>query len=461
MEELLKPSSRRFRHPFAHCAHCGPRLSLSRRQPCACATAGATGPFSRCASCQKDYDDPASRHYRVETVSCRECGPKASLVRFDGRRMGFEQHSRLDDVDAACSLIQRGEVIAITGLGGYQLACDATNAAAVARLRRAKQNGNRPLPLMARDLHVIAAYCAISLDEELQLTSPQGPIVVLRAMGEERLPAEVAPGLSTVGFMLPTTALHFLLLQRMRRPVVMTSGNLSGEPQIIDDEEASQKLGIAITYALVHNLPLAARLEDSVVRVMAGRPRMLRRGRGFTPWPVKLPAGFERASKLLAMGDDSKSAFCLVKNGEAIPSAYYGDLDEGDAREDYPKEICRFRKVCDHEMAAIAIDRDPDQVSSCLARNYAAHEKLNVVEVQHHHAHLAACLVENRYSLNAPPVLGVTLDGNGWGADGHFWGGEFLLADYRQCQRLATLEPVTLPAGVAPVPIHGRRFICT
>lgn len=444
-EEVLNPSSRRYRYPFTHCAHCGPRLTLATRSHQT--RNGIAAHFTRCASCQAEYDDPADRHYHVETTACPDCGPHASLIRLDGGRARFQQHSLLDDVDAACSLIQRGEVVAIKGPGGYQLACDASNAAAVARLRRAKQNGAKPLPLMARDLHVIAAYCAISLDEELQLTSPQGPIVVLRAMGEDRLPSEIAPGLGTLGFMLPTTALHLLLLQRMGRPMVMTSGNLSGEPQIIDDAEARQKFGVAITYALIHDQPLAARLEDSVIRVMAGRPRILRRARGFTPWPIKMPAGFEHTGRLLAMGDDRKTAFCLVKNGEAIPSAHYGALEDLDAREDYPRAICRFRQICDHDMTAIAFDNHPDQISSDMARNYAEHEKLSAFEVQHHHAHLAACLAENRHSLNAPPVLGITLDGHGWGADGQFWGGEFLLADYRQCQRLATLKPVAMPAG--------------
>jgi hydrogenase maturation protein HypF len=448
-EEVLNPSSRRYRYPFAHCAHCGPRLSVGSRSYQE--RNGVAASFTRCASCQAEYDDPAGRHYHFETTACPDCGPQASLIRLDGGRARLDQHSVLDDVDAACSLIQRGEVVAIKGPGGYQLACDATNAAAVARLRRAKQNGARPLPLMARSLHVVASYCAISQDEELQLTSPQGPIVVLRAMGDDRLPQEVAPGLTTLGFMLPNTALHLLLLQRMSRPMVMTSGNLSEEPQIIDDAEARHKFGIAITYALIHNQPLAAGLEDSVIRVMAGRPRILRRARGFTPMPMKMPAGFERAGRLLAVGADSNAAFCLVKNGEANPSAHYGGLDGADAREDYPKTICRFRKICGHDMAAIAFDRDPDQISSDLARHYAAHEKLGVFEVQHHHAHLASCLAENRYSLNAPPVLGVTLDGHGWGMDGEFWGGEFLLANYRHCQRLATLRPVVKPEG------GGRR----
>ena len=448
-EEVLNPSSRRYRYPFTHCAHCGPRLSVAARSHQA--RNGMAAHFTRCSPCQAEYDDPPDRHYHVETTACPDCGPHASLIRLDGGKARFEQHSVLDDVDAACSLIQRGEVVAIKGPGGYQLACDASNAAAVTRLRRAKQNGAKPLPLMARNLHVIASYCAISRDEELQLTSPQGPIVMLRAMGEDRLPPEIAPGLNTLGFMLPNTALHLLLLQRMSRPMVMTSGNLSGEPQIINDGEARHKFGIAITYALIHNQPLAARLEESVIRVMAGRPRILRRARGFTPLPMKMPAGFERAGGLLAMGADSKAAFCLVKNGEAIPSAHYGGLDGAEAREDYPRTICRFRKICGHDMTAIAFDRNPDQITSDLARNYAAHEKLSMFEVQHQHAHLASCLAENRYSLNAPPVLGVTLDGHGWGMNGQFWGGEFLLADYRHCQRLATLKPVAMPEG------HGLR----
>jgi hydrogenase maturation protein HypF len=442
-EEVLNRSKRRFRYPFAHCSHCGPRLSVVKRLPGDHANT-AFAAFDRCFDCDSEYYDPTDRHFQAETTVCPQCGPRAVLVRFDGGPVPFEQHSMLDDIDAACSLIQRGEVVAIKGLGGWQLACDATNEAAVVRLRRAKQNGTKPLPLMARDLHVIGRYCAISLEEELELTSAQGPIVILRASGIDRLPSEVAPGLTTLGFMLPTTALHLLLLHRMNRPVVMTSGNLSGEPQILDDDEAGRKLGVAVRYALAHNYRIVNRVEDSVVRVMGGRPRLLRRARGYAPAPLTLPSGFERASDLVTIGGDSKAAFCLLKRGVTTLSPQYGDILDLEACKTYQGAICHFRRLLAHKVSVLAIDSDEDCLSSNMARAYAALWKLGLIEVDHPHAHIASCLAENGYALQGPPVLGIVLDGRGWdGDESPDWSG-FLLADYRAVKRLAGLMPIPL-----------------
>jgi len=450
-EELLSPSRRRHRYAFAHCSQCGPRLSITARLPYLRAHTTMAG-FTPCASCQAEYADPASRHYRTETISCPKCGPRATLIRFDGRPVNFEQHFVLDAVDAACSLIQKGEVVAIKALGGYQLACDASNAAAVIRLRRAKQSATRPLPLMARDLHVIARYCAIGFEEELQLTGAQGPIVILRTTGQERLPEDVAPDLATVGFMLPTTPLHVLLLQRMSRPVVMTSANLSGEPCIVDDEEARQKMRVAVTYALVHDQPIVSRVDDSVVRVMADRPRVLRRARGYAPSPLKLPPGFERASDLSAVGADRDTVFGLVRDGEVILSPYYGNLRDKQDCAAYSDAICNYRQLHSYEMSAVALDAAATSFASHLARNYGAHAKLRLIDVDPQHAHIAACLAENGQPLNAPCVLGIVLDRPSLTAKAMPGGGDFLLASYRDCQRLGTLKPVAMLAEAANQP---------
>jgi len=445
-EEVRNPFERRYRYPFTNCTQCGPRFSIVKRVPYDRGNT-AMAPFALCAACLAEYNDPGNRRFHAEAIACHSCGPRATLIRFDGRPVSFEQHSMLDDVDAACSLIQKGELVAIKGLGGYQLACDATNAAAVARLRRAKQRDTKPFALMARDLHIIARYCAISVEEERQLTSAEGPIVLLRARGEERLPQEVAPGLATLGFMLPTTPLHVLLLLRMNRPVIMTSGNLSGEPQLIDDDEACENLQVAVSYALVHDRPIVNRVDDSVLRVMGGRARLFRRARGYAPAPLKLPEGFERAPDIIAAGGELKSTFCLVKNGEAVLSQHLGDLEDAATFDEYRNALCRYRRLFDHKTSAAVIDPHPDYLSSKLARDYAAPLSLRVFEVQHHHAHVAACLVENGCALDAAPVLGIALDGLGWGDDGSLWGGEFLLADYRNYERIATLKPVAMPGG--------------
>jgi hydrogenase maturation protein HypF len=450
-EEILTPSRRRNRYPFAHCNRCGPRLSVIGKVPYDRAHSAMAG-FAPCPSCQSEYNDPASRHYRLETIACPKCGPRATLIRFDRRVVNFEQHFVLDDVDAACSLIQKGEVVAIKSPGGYQLACDATNTAAVLRLRRAKQSVTRPLPLMARDLHVISRYCAIGFEEELQLTGERGPIVILRASGLEQLSEEVAPDLSTLGFMMPTTALHMLLLQRMSRPVVMTSGNVSGEPRIVDDEEARAKLGVAVAYALVSDQPILARVDDSVVRVMDGRPRILRRARGYAPASMELPAGFERAPDLCAVGGDRETMFGLLRKGEAILSPYYGALREKRDCADYREAICHYRHLLDLAMSAIALDPSPKSCTSHLARDYAGKADLRLLDVDPQHAHIAACLAENGRSLDAAPVLGVLLDSAMPGGEPNAGGGDFLLADCKDCRRLGAFKPVAMPREAASEP---------
>jgi len=446
--EILDPYERRFRYPFATCTHCGPRLSIARAIPYDRATT-TMAEFPLCPTCEAEYGDPADRRFHAEATACHVCGPTARLVRLDGRAVSFECFSMLDEVDAVCTLIQRGHIVAIKGIGGYQLACDATSAEAVARLRTAKHRPTKPLALMARDLAVIARYCAPSMEEVRLLQSPAAPIVLLDAVGPEVLPDAVAPGLRTLGFMLPTTPLHLLMLRRMTRPVVMTSGNVSAEPQIIDDAEALERLRGAAEFALVHNRPIAARVDDSVARVIDGAPRVFRRSRGYAPAVITLPAGFSAAPDLIAMGGELKSAFCLLRGGNAVLSPHIGDLDDAATYDDYRRGIDGFAALFDHRPAAIAIDKHPEYLSAKLGRARAEAVPLPLVEVQHHHAHVAACLAENGRPLEAPPVLGIVLDGLGWGEDGTIWGGEFLLADYRKARRLGCFKPVALPGGDA------------
>ncbi len=443
-EEILTRGNRRFRYPFAHCSHCGPRFSVLKRLPYEHANT-SFAQFDRCLECDLEYYDPTNRHFRAETAVCPRCGPRVTLIRFDGGPIPVEQHSALDDVDAACTLIQKGEIVAIKAIGGWQLACDATNEAAVARLRRAKQSPIRPLPLMARDLHIIARYCAISVEEEFQLTSAQGPIVILRATGTERLPDTVAPGLRTLGLVLPTSALRLLLMQRMTRPVVITSANLSGEPQIIDDEEVASTFGTTIRFALTHSNRIVSRLEDSVVRVMSRRPRLLRRAKGYVPATVKLPTGFEGVSDLVAIGGDCNGSFSLLQRGIAIPSAHYSaSIADNEACRTYQGEICQFRSRLRHKVSVLAIDAQQEYLSSAMSRTYTAQWQLGLIEVPHLQAHLAACLAENGYSPRRPLVLGIVLDALGWDEAGRRRGSEFFFGDYRGVKPLASMKPIAL-----------------
>lgn len=448
--EILDPFERRFRYPFANCTHCGPRLTIVRAVPYDRATTSMAA-FPMCAACRKEYGDPADRRFHAEAIACHACGPRARLIRFDGKATSFDQHSMLDDVDAAASLIRKGEIVAIKGLGGYQLACDATKAEAVARLRRLKRRDAKPFALMARDLDIVRRYCAVSREEADLLASPAALIVLLSAKGPERLPVEVAPGLATLGFMLPTTPLHLLVLRRLETPVVMTSGNLSEEPQATDDADAREKLGAIATYALIHNREIANRVDDSVARVMAGRVRLIRRARGYAPAPIPLPRGFESAPDILALGGELKATFCLVKDGAAVLSQHQGDLENAATFDDFRKNIALYAKMFDHAPAALVADAHPEYLSTKLAQDWTRARKIPLIEIQHHHAHVASCLAENGYPLDGPRVLGMVLDGLGWGDDSTVWGGEFLLADYRGYQRVGTFKPVGMIGGAKAV----------
>ena len=444
--DIFDPFSRRFRYPFTTCTHCGPRLSIITGVPYDRARTTMAG-FELCAACAAEYADPADRRFHAETTACHVCGPKAWLIRFDGRAFSFEQHSMLDDVDAALSLIQKGEIVAIKGLGGYHLACDATKPEPVARLRQLKKRDSKPFALMARDLSVIGRYCSVAPAEVAALLRPQAPIVLLAANGPQRLPEEIAPGMTTLGFMLPTTPLHALILRRMDRPVVMTSGNISEEPQAVDDEDAAHRLAGIAAYGLIHNREIANRMDDSVVAFAAGKIRVVRRARGYAPEPVRLPEGFEAAPQLLAFGGELKSTFCLLKDGAAILSQHQGDLEDAATFDDYRRNLALFGTLFDHEPVALVCDRHPEYLSSKLARECSNNEPLPLIEVHHHHAHVASCLAENGRSRDSSPVLGIALDGLGWGLNGEIWGGEFLLADYRRFTRLGTFKPVAMLGG--------------
>ena len=448
--EILDPFARRFRYPFTTCTDCGPRFSIATAIPYDRA-ATSMAPFHLCADCAREYRDPADRRFHAEALACHRCGPKATLVRCDGAAVSFDQHSLLDDVDAVCGLLRKGHIVAIKGIGGYQLACDATHADPVARLRRRKQRDRKPFALMARDLAVVRRYCTPTDEEVRLLESPEGPIVILPADGPEALPDVVAPGLNSLGFMLPTTPLHMLALRRMDRAVVMTSGNISDDPQIIDDEVALRNLAAIADYALVHDRPIVNRADDSVMRIVGGRPVVLRRARGFAPGAIALPLGFANAPALLAYGGELKATFCLVRDGQATLSPHAGDLENAATLTAFEDSLARTADLFDHRPEALAADRHPDYISAKLAHRHAAERQLPLVEVQHHHAHVAACLVDNGRALAAPAVLGVVLDGLGWGDDGAVWGGEFLLADYRQSRRIGTFKPVPMLGGAQAV----------
>lgn len=439
--EIADPANRRFGYAFTNCTHCGPRLSIVQAIPYDRATTTMAA-FALCADCRCEYEDPADRRFHAEPIACPVCGPRLSLtILADGAPMAG------DATACAARLLRQGAIVAIKGLGGYQLACDAGNTEAVARLRAGKMRDGKPFALMVRDTAAVQVLCHADDTEIRLLQSPAAPIVLLRARSGADVAPQVAPGLNLLGVMLPTTPLHALLLAQMDRPLVMTSANLSGEPQITDDTEAAAKLSAIATHMLAHDRIIANRVDDSVVRVMAGSPRLIRRARGYAPAPIRLPAGFEAAPDLLALGGELKSTFCLLKNGHAILSQHQGDLEQAAAFADFRSNLKLYRALFDHAPQLVAVDAHPDYLSSKLGR--AMHFPL--LNVQHHHAHVASCLAENSWPLGGGKVLGIALDGLGFGADGTIWGGEFLLADYRGFTRLAHMRPVAMPGGAAAI----------
>ena len=445
-QEIFDPFSRFYRYPFTNCTHCGPRLSIIRAIPYdRCNTSMSA--FAMCSECAKEYHDVENHRFHAQPVACHACGPTAWLERADGKSVTASMFSMMDDVDAVCTLLQKGEIVGIKGLGGIHLACDATQETAVQKLRQRKRRYHKPFALMARDIEIIEEYCTVNAKEKELLTSPAAPIVLLQATGKKVVAPSIASGQNTLGFMLPYTPLHHLILRRMNRPIVLTSGNLADEPQCIDNDEAREKLGTIADYFLFHNREIINRVDDSVVRVIRDKAQTIRRARGYAPAPISLPLGFQNVPQILAMGSELKNTFCLLREGEAILSQHLGDLENGAAFNAYQDTLNLYLNLFEHQPEIIAIDKHPEYLSSKLGKELADTNQIKIHQIQHHHAHIAACMAENGISLDSPPVLGIALDGLGYGDDGTLWGGEFLLADYRKFQRLATFKPVVMVGG--------------
>ncbi|MEH2201959.1 carbamoyltransferase HypF [Nostoc sp.] len=445
-KEIFDPFSRFYRYPFTNCTHCGPRLSIIRAIPYdRCNTSMSA--FAICPECAKEYHDVENRRFHAQPVACHVCGPTAWLERADGKSVTASMFSMLDDVDAVCTLLQKGEIVAIKGLSGIHLACDATQETVVQKLRQRKKRYDKPFALMARDIEIIEQYCIVNPKEKELLTSSAAPIVLLQAIGKKVLAPSVASGQNTLGFMLPYTPLHHLILRRMNRPIVLTSGNLADEPQCIANDEAREKLGTIADYFLFHNREIINRVDDSVVRVIGDKVQRIRRARGYAPASISLPPGFHKIPQILAMGSELKNTFCLLRDGEAILSQHLGDLENVAAFNAYQETLNLYLNLFEHQPEIIAIDKHPEYLSSKLGKELADTNQIPIHQIQHHHAHIAACMAENGIPLDSPPVLGIALDGLGYGDDGTLWGGEFLLADYRKFQRLAIFKPVAMIGG--------------
>ncbi|MEY3869105.1 MAG: Carbamoyltransferase HypF [Cyanobacteriota bacterium] len=442
-EEILNPLSRWYLYPFTNCTHCGPRLSIIRNIPYDRVNTSMKK-FIMCEACKKEYQDVSNRRFHAQPIACPDCGPEVWLEKADNPNILLKNIANFQTISR---FIKKGFILGIKGIGGIHLVCDATNEKAVKTLRKRKKRYDKPLALMARDIFIIEEYCPVSETEKKLLNSPIAPIVLMKIKGNKKVASSVAPGQNTLGFMLPYTPLHHLILTDIDFPLVFTSGNFSDEPQCIDNEETRSKLHSIADYLLLHNREIVNRVDDSVMRVVNNKSQVLRRARGLAPSPLRLPPGFEKVPPLIAMGGELKNTFCLVKDGEAILSQHLGDLENPIAFQSYQDTLNLYLKLFQHQPGAIALDLHPEYLSTKLGKELAFANNLKIYHIQHHHAHIAACMAENNIPLDAKPVLGIALDGLGYGRDGTLWGGEFLLASYRDFQRLATFKPVHLIGG--------------
>ena len=437
LRELLDQKDRRYRYPFTNCTNCGPRFTIIEDIPYD-RPLTTMRDFVMCPQCQAEYENPLDRRFHAQPNACPVCGPQLSLIVPDSSQIAVT-----NEIFAAVQLLQQGKILAIKGLGGFHLACDATSDDAVWRLRERKHRPAKPMAVMMASLDQIAAHCAVSKEEQQLLTSPQCPIVLLRWRDASATSRLVAPGNRYLGVMLPYTPLHHVLLREMGRPLVMTSGNLSEEPIAIENEEALARLAGIADHFLVHNRDIYARYDDSVWMVVEGTPQPLRRSRGYAPFPIHLPF---KSRQVLACGTELKNTFCATKDEYAFVSQHIGDMENLETLEHFEASIELYKRLFRLDPEIVAYDMHPEYLATKYALSLRSPEQL--LPVQHHHAHIVSCMVDNGVQ---EPVIGVALDGTGYGSDGQIWGGEFLVADYRSFRRAGHLQYVPLPGGEAAI----------
>ena len=427
LRELSDPADRRYRYPFINCTHCGPRFTIIRAMPYD-RPSTVMAAFPLCASCDKEYRSPMDRRFHAQPVACLDCGPQI-FWQCGKQRLGGE--SALQQAIAA---LNNGDIVAMKGVGGFHLAVDARNHAAVERLRERKHRPAKPLAVMLPDSKGIMAE-AVAL-----LSTSAAPIVLVPADCLDGLSASIAPGRNEIGIMLPANPLHYLLIQGFGGPLVMTSGNLNGRPPAIDNDQALADLADIADGWLLHNRDILQRMDDSVMRASG---EILRRARGFVPDALPLPPGFEHVPPILALGGDLKNTFCLARGGQAVLSQHFGDLALPGVEAQWQRALKLMCEIYDFTPERVAIDAHPAWHSAQLGRAMAR----PVTEVLHHHAHAAACMAEHGWPLDGGKVIALALDGIGYGADGRLWGGECLLVDYQHCVHLGGLPAVALPGG--------------
>ena len=432
LNELTDENDRRYRYPFINCTDCGPRYTLIKKTPYDRPFTSMSA-FKMCPECQAEYDNPENRRFHAQPNACHMCGPQAELLDKNGQKVESD-----DPVKDIADLLKKGKVVAIKGLGGYHLACDATNETAVSNLRKRKLRKEKPFAVMSKDIEDIRRYAEVGNEEEKLLTSREKPIVLLKKK-KSLLAKSIAPGLNDYGVFLPYTPIHHLLFSEANSPLalVMTSGNVSDEPIVFDDSLVNERLGGIADFFLTNNRPIVWRCDDSVVRAIDGGMMINRRSRSWVPAPLFTET---KMSPMLACGGDLKSVFCLAKGKTLFLGPHIGDLEHAEAFDSFRKSIDHFKSIFRIEPEVIVVDKHPGYFSS----NYGRSLGLPFIEVQHHHAHIASVMFENRLESD---VIGLALDGTGYGDDNTIWGGEVMVANFKEYERKFHFPSLKLPGG--------------
>lgn len=446
LRELMDPQDRRYRYPFLNCTNCGPRFTITRRIPYD-RPQTSMAQFTMCAQCQAEYDDPANRRFHAQPNACPVCGPHVWLCSADGAQVAAGDAA----VEGCIDRLAAGGIMAVKGIGGFHLSADATSEAAVMRLRERKRRYGKPLAIMVRDLEAAQSVCRLGDPEIALLTTPARPIVLAPRQADSGLAEAVAPGVPWLGVFLPYAPLQHLLFADPRiRALVMTSANLSEEPIAIDNDEARARLGQIADGFLMHDREILQRCDDSVLAVVEGAPQFIRRARGYVPLAVPLPMD---APALLAVGGHLKSVFTLARGAYAYQSQHLGDLENLTGLEFFRESLQHLMRTFEIDPAWVAHDLHPGYLSTQWAKEWAQERRLPLIAVQHHHAHVAACMAEHGITGE---VIGLSLDGTGYGTDGNIWGGEVLIcrldgSDPAKFERFAHLDYVPMPGGEAAI----------
>ena len=435
LRELFDPKNRRYRYPFINCTNCGPRFTIIEKLPYDRKNT-TMKVFKMCEECEEEYKNPLDRRFHAQPNACPRCGPHVFLYDVKGNLVAEKEKA----LDKLVKFIKEGKIIAVKGIGGFHLICDATNEKAVGELRKRKRRKEKPFAVMFKDLKQLENYASPTELEKALLLSPERPIVLVEKKKE--LAPSVAPYLKRIGAFLPYSPLHHLILSSLDFPVVATSGNISDEPIVKDNKEAFEKLSELSDFILIHQRDIRRRCDDSVVKVVGGIPTFIRRSRGYAPLPVELPYSSKR--KVLAVGGMLKNTFAIAFGNKAIPSQHIGDIDSITNLNTFEKEVYDFMELYEFEPEIVVCDLHPRYETTKWAERFAREREIKLVKVQHHYAHILSCMAENKVK---DKVLGIAWDGTGYGEDGTLWGGEFLVCDYRSYERAFHFKPFRLIGG--------------